>query len=331
MSSLTGLFPIVVEITKRIDCWPVWKILFPQQKFNVDRLPWQKKILFFVAVTLLVYLTCFFYCPGGMIGFDWIHFWSKSLNPSHYPPWTAWFLPFANWNLFIGITVGGFSVLVFSRATSKKSAIISFFCLPFLWLVLLGQIDGIATSGLVALPLTIPIALIKPQITIFALLSKRSFLLLTIIFLLISFCVFGFWPSAMLSVTTIQSFNRAEQNIGLGGWWTILALIGLWFSRGDMDMMMLCGAVAVPYLIPYHLFPTVPAVSRLPPWAAMVAALTSWLPLSANWIGPKGWWLGWIYVAWVWCYLAIDRYRNTRVFQQVHQLFKQIKWTLKIR
>ena len=63
------------------------------------------------------------------------------------------------------------------------------------------------------------------------------------------------------------------------------------------------------------------------PLAALVAALTSWLPLSANWIGPAGWWLGWIYVAWVWGNLAVERYADAPVIQHVHQLFsKQIKW-----
>ena len=158
--------------------------------------------------------------------------------------------------------------MVLSRNRYPASAVLSFFCLPFFWILLLGQIDGVAAAGLIALPWSIPLALIKPQITLFAMFSKRSIFICTVVFILISFMIFGFWPSAMINVESYQAYNRAEQNIGLGGWWTILALIGLWFSRGDMDMMMLAGVVAVPYLIPYHLFPTVPAVSRLKPWAA---------------------------------------------------------------
>lgn len=327
MSSPSGPFADLAEVARRIDRWSVWALLFPQPKSAGDRLSWSKKLLIFGAVTALAYLACFFYRPGGMIGFDWIHYWSYNRAQPFYPPWAAWLPPFTNWNLFIGLTIGGFSLLVLSRSRHILSALFSFFCLPFLWIVLIGQIDGIVASGLIALPLTIPIALIKPQITLFALLSRRSWLLWTGLFLLASFLIFGFWPAAMLSVETTQSLSRAEQNIGLGGWWTLLALIGLWLSRGDMDMMMLSGAVAVPYLIPYHLFPTVPAVSRLRPWAALVAALTSWLPLSANWIGPAGWWLGWIYVAWVWGNLAAERYADAPVIQQVHQLFaRQIKW-----
>ena len=327
MSSPSGPFANLAGVARRIDRWPVWALLFPRPKSGGDRLSLSKKIVVFGAVTALAYLACYFYRPGGMIGFDWIHFWSKSYIPSYYPPWTAWFLPLTGWNILIGISISGFAVLVAIRSSHLTSSILSFFCLPFFWVLLTGQIDGLATSGLVGLPLTIPLALIKPQLLVFALFSKRSYFIFVIVFLFITFTIFGFWPNSIMSMGSYQLLNRAEQNIGLGGWWTLLALVGLWFSRGDMDMMMLSGAVAVPYLIPYHLFPTVPAVSRLRPWAALVAALTSWLPLSANWIGPAGWWLGWIYVAWVWGNLAVERYADAPVIQHVHQLFsKQIKW-----
>jgi hypothetical protein len=102
--------------------------------------------------------------------------------------------------------------------------------------------------------------------------------------------------------------DRASQDISIGLIGIPLSLVLMWFSRGDMDMLMLAGATCVPYLIPYHLMPAAPAIARLKPWKAVVAGLLSWLPLSANWIGPSGWWLGWLFVAWLWLNLAARRY-----------------------
>ncbi len=244
-----------MNTAKRIESWPLWEVFFPQPVNTHEDLSLIKKTGLLIMVSGLASLLGFFLKPGGMIGFDWLHFWSTGINPPHYPPWNSWLLPFLNWNLMVGITIGGFTVLVISRFKHLPSAIASFFCLPFLWILLLGQIDGIATAGLVALPLTIPIALIKPQVTLFAMFSKRSIFIYTALFLLLSFAVFGFWPTSMMNVESVQTVHRAEQNIGLGGWWTVLALIGLWFSRGDMDMMMLAGTVALPYFNSLSPFP----------------------------------------------------------------------------
>jgi hypothetical protein len=61
-------------------------------------------------------------------------------------------------------------------------------------------------------------------------------------------------------------------------------------------------------LIPYNLLPVIPSIARLKPLPAALAMLLSWLPLSANWLGPKGWWLGWFFVVWLWAMLAVERY-----------------------
>lgn len=76
-------------------------------------------------------------------------------------------------------------------------------------------------------------------------------------------------------------------------------------------MLMLAGAFATPYLLPYGLIVVAPSVARLTPRAALLALALSWTPLLANWIGPTGWWLGWLFVAWLWMSLAAIRYPNT--------------------
>jgi hypothetical protein len=87
-----------------------------------------------------------------------------------------------------------------------------------------------------------------------------------------------------------------------------VALPLFWFSRGDMDMLMVAGAFMTPHLIPYNLMPVAPAIARLRPALAGLTMVCSWLSLSANWLGPAGWWLGWLAVIVLWLGLAYDRY-----------------------
>jgi hypothetical protein len=97
-------------------------------------------------------------------------------------------------------------------------------------------------------------------------------------------------------------------DISLHGYGLPLALLMFWVSRGDMDMLMLSGAFATVYLLPYNLLPVVPAIARLRPRTAVLAMLFSWLPFSANWLGPRGWWLGWAFIGLLWLSLAAARY-----------------------
>ena len=119
----------------------------------------------------------------------------------------------------------------------------------------------------------------------------------------------------MFSVWTIHEEGKYVNDISLGLLGIPIALILLWFSRGDLDMLMAAGVFATPYLLPYNLILLVPAISRLNPLAAIIASLISWLPFSANWIN-RGWFLGWIFICWTWYHLAKSRYPDFRVINK---------------
>jgi hypothetical protein len=127
----------------------------------------------------------------------------------------------------------------------------------------------------------------------------------------LSLIIWGLWPLRLFSINSYFGEGRYEQDISIGLWGILIALPLMWFSRGDIDMLMLAGAFVSPHLIFYNLLPVVPAIARLKPASAAVAALFSWLPLSANWFGPIGWWLGWLFVGWLWISLFFDRYPET--------------------
>jgi hypothetical protein len=117
-------------------------------------------------------------------------------------------------------------------------------------------------------------------------------------FVLLSFVFWGFWPLQLHSYYT-EHLDAAKwpQYIGLGLWGLPLAALVLWAVPGwNTDKLMLAGAFILPTLIPYQLFPLMPAIARLPWWLAWIVALASWLPFTANWLGGLGWWLTWVSV-----------------------------------
>lgn len=271
------------------------------------------------GLTLLFSLLGYLVPPGGMIGFDWVHFFGVGRIPEFYPPWTQSILSFFTWPLLIGVTLAGFTLAVIKRAVHPISAAAGFLCLPLLWTILIGQLEGIVVFGLLGIPWLAPLVLVKPQVSVFAFLAHRKFMLVLLLFFILSLFIWGFWPAQMLAVETYYAEGRYPQNIGLGLWGLPLAILLFWFSRGDMDLLMLSGAFLIPHLIPYNLLPVVPAVARLRPRHAWIAAFLSWLPFTANWIGPLGWWLGWFFVLWLW----VQVFRVScpeRIFRLIHWL-----------
>ncbi len=106
-----------------------------------------------------------------------------------------------------------------------------------------------------------------------------------------SLLVWENWVSTMLAVESFYAEWRYPQNIALGAWGLLLFLATVWFSRGDMDMLMASGAFISPHRFFYNL----------------LAVVFSWMTLSSNWPGSWGWWLGRGFVPWVWLNLAAMR------------------------
>ncbi len=245
---------------------------------------------------------------NGFSGFDWVHVFSRGGVPPFYPPWGADVVRWLTWPLLFGVTMAATCLAVIKRAVHPLSLALALLALPLWWTLFLGQLEGLVTLGLLGLPWLVPLALIKPQVSAFACGARRSYLVGAAIFLAISLLIWGPWPLRMLSTSQYYAEGRYATDISLGWWGAVVALPMLWYSRGDMDMLMLAGAFMTPHLLPYNLLPVVPAVARLRPRAAALAGLFSWLPFSANWLGPGGWWLGWVFIGFVWLCLAARRY-----------------------
>ena len=283
-------------------------VLFPNQSIYNQNLSKKELFILFLVFLFTFSLLGFVIKPGGFIGFDWVHFFSQGSIPPFYPPWGKVIIQYLSWPLLVGLTLASFGIAAVRRAVHPVSLVVSFFALPLMWTIFLGQLEGISLLGLLWMPWLVPLALIKPQVAIFAFLSKKKYLIILFLFLLLSLFIWGLWPMKTLNVESFYEEGRYVQNIGLGWWGLPLALFMMWKSRGDMDMLMLSGCFFLPHLIPYNLLPLTPAIARLSPKKAGFAFLLSWSPFLANYIGPIGWWFGWLLIIWLWLSLAIKRY-----------------------
>ena len=295
--------------------------LFPDISIHAREIAGWLQAILFIVFTVLFTLLGRLLPLGGYIGFDWYTFYSQGRAPVFYPPWTHIIISLLSWELLIGVTLAGFSLAVIRRSKHPVSVISALLCLPLLWTIFLGQLEGIVVAGLLVMPWLAPLALIKPQVSIFAFLAKRSYLVVVILFLILTIIIWGMWPLRTLNVESFYNDGRYPQNIGLGWWALPISLVLLWFSRGDMDMLMISGCFMLPHLIPYNLLPIAPAIARLKPKASILAFIFSWLPFSANWFGPKGWWLGWIFILWLWFNIAAQRYPKSKASQWLLRYF----------
>jgi len=298
------------KINDRLTKWS--DKFFPAQEIYQQEYSFQKQLALFASLTVVFSMLGYFFPADGFIGFDWIHFFEQANLPAFYPPWAELIIAPLSWAILIGITLSSFTIAILKRAIHPVSAVAAYFTLPLFWTLFLGQVDGLLILGLLGLPWLTPLAIIKPQVTVFALLARRSYLVGLVLCLLLSFLLWGFWPLDMFSIWTIHEEGKYVNDISLGLWGLPISIILLWFSRGDQDMLMAAGVFSTPYLLPYNLLPLVPAIARLNPIAALIACLLSWLPFSANWIN-KGWYLGWIFILLLWFQLARKRYPNSKI------------------
>ena len=97
-------------------------------------------------------------------------------------------------------------------------------------------------------------------------------------------------------------------DISLHGFGVPLALLMFWVSRGDMDLLMLSGAFATLYLLPYNLLPVVPAIARLRPRSALLATCCRGCRSQPTGWGSAAGGSGWVFIGFLWLCLVAARY-----------------------
>ena len=249
------------------------------------------------------------YSIGSFIptGFDWQIFFGAGRAPAFFVPWVHWILPFLNWSLVVALTIIALGWATWKRKGSPLTLFLVLTSLPTMWTLFLGQIDGLALLGLLLMPFGVPLALLKPQLTTFAMFKNRQWFIAAAIFGIVSVLIWGWWPLNLIARTGSEWKEIQPQDISLFPWSIPFVLPLLWFSRGDDDMLMSAGSLITPLLIPYHFIVIMPSLARVSLRWQIALWILSWLPLSANWLGPLGWRFGNIFSIVLWLGLFYAR------------------------
>ncbi len=301
-------------IMDRFQRWQ--QILFPEQEIYVHKWSLCQQTAVFMALSIFFWGVGHLIPVNDYIAFDWVRIFSQGRFPPFYPPWDELTTQWLTWPLLFGVSIASIVLSIMKRSTHVVSSLAALLALPVFWTIFLGQLEGLVALGLLGLPWLVPLALLKPQVSVFALGAKPTYLVAGVLWLAISLVIWGLWPARMLAVNSYFAEGRYVQDIAIGAAGVFLALPMFWLSRGDMDMLMLSGAFVTLHLIPYNMLPFTFAIARLKPVPALIACLLSWLPFSANWLGDWGWWLGWLYVIWLWGCLATYRYFGVKWIQR---------------
>jgi hypothetical protein len=242
------------------------------------------------------------YMLGSFIptGFDWQVFFGAGRAPSFFVPWVHWILPFLNWSLVVALTLIALGWATWQRKGSLPTLFFVLTSLPTMWTLFLGQLDGLALLGLLIMPLGAPLALLKPQLTTFAMLKNRQWFIAAAILGIISVVIWGGWPLNLIARAGSEWKEIQPQDISLFPWSIPFVLPMLWLSRGDEDMLMSAGSLVTPLLVPYHFIVILPGLARLSLGWQFALWILSWMPLSANWIGPIGWRFGNVFSLILW-------------------------------
>ena len=233
-------------------------------------------------------------------GFDWVIFFSKGAVSPVWTPWTPVILKFLNWPLVVAITLFAIIYRAFRYNRSPWPIALAVLSLPTMWVLYLGNLDGLVLAGLLLLPWGVPLAAMKPQLAAFALLAKKSSIVAGVVWGVISLAIWGLWPLNFMNTLTPDWRVEWVQDISMFPWGIFIALPLLWLSRGDEDLLMAAGSFVTPHLFPYHFILLMPSLARMNPIWMVVTWFVSWTPLLANWVGPIGWRMGNVLAACIW-------------------------------
>jgi hypothetical protein len=332
---------------------------------------WRQLVIYLLIAAAIGALASFL-----SVGFDYRFVFGPHKFPIFYVPWTDGLMYLLPWPAIVALTVLALIIGVQRHRGSPGTIVLALFSLPTIWVLLLGQLEGVALLGLLLmpwsvpvrllerrgrfgrrewitlalfmaatviaavilirdqgplyyevspilgkqpqigvallllLPWVVPVALLKPQLTAFAMLARKNWLITTILWVALSIVIWGFWlPN--LDARLAPGIRAAQpQDVSLFPYSLLIAVPMLWLARGDAEMLMAAGALAVPTVHPYQYIVLMPALARLPLGLRLLCWLSSFLPLTANYFGPAWWLTGNIFPLLLWLCLLWQRRRQ---------------------
>jgi hypothetical protein len=209
-----------------------------------------------------------------------------------YPPWiTILVLPVRSMAIAKALT---FTALAFSlwRSSAKPlHYLLAFTSMPLYGNLWLSQYEFIPLFGLTLLPWGLPLAITKPQVAAWGVMAwwlrqpnKLKIAVAVIGGVLLSFLIYGWWPSRLQTPTTIDTiYNLSAWYWGgpLMGLIAVVAAFAVTLKTRDMDQAMALGALATPYIQDHSYLLLLPALVRLSGWRLFGVWLTTWFGIAA--------------------------------------------------
>ncbi|MCD6401192.1 MAG: hypothetical protein J7L73_04610, partial [Anaerolineales bacterium] len=238
----------------------MWSLLSKQQ-FTSWLIPTKKETLSGIRLFILIIFGGIILAPIvsllPMLGLDWLYFFndpnftSTSLTNA-YPPFASLFinlLTWMNWRHSLAL-LNSLTLVTIALATwkngGKYGSIMLTLMSPAVWFVMwIGHPDALCLLGLITG--FIPLALIKPQLTIFSMFSNRKLLIWTILFLIITLVI---WPGWIVKLQSATIHHRLAFGWFVTGWPILVIGVLMLLGAGkDPYRLMAAGLLASPYLM----------------------------------------------------------------------------------
>jgi hypothetical protein len=216
-----------------------------------------------------------------------------------YPPWIT-LLVFSVRSVAIAnaLTLTALAFALWRYNAKPIHYLLAFTSMPLYANLWLSQYEFIPLFGIILLPWSLPLAITKPQVAAWGVLawwlrqpSKWKIAGAVMLGVLLSFLVYGWWPSRLQTPTTLHTYYNLSAWYWGGTIAGVIAVIAaLWVAcrTRDVDQAMALGALATPYIQSHSYLLLLPALARLSGWRLILVWLTSWSGL-ATLVGGDAW------------------------------------------
>jgi hypothetical protein len=244
-----------------------------------------------------------------MAGFDWHFFFRPSGNDlgfniwsptSPYPPFTAYILwpltiiePWrAGLGLLNALTLMTVVMGTWTAGGRWESIVLACLSLPLFFSWWIGHPDALALLGV--LTGLVPLALIKPQLTIWPMLAERRKLISVGAWLALSVIIWGLWFTRFgQMVSTARPTNLGWRTLG----WPLI-LVGLALAAGagkNPYHWLAAGVFLTPYTQSYQWVVLIPALGAAVGWRKVALWAASWILFVGVGLGGRWQYLNLIY------------------------------------
>jgi hypothetical protein len=271
-----------------------------------------------------------------LVGWDWYYFFNAN-NPVYnifskncaYPPFAQYIIQLFTWmdwrtslGLLNSITIMSITIATWKNG-GKYFSIVFALTMPPLWFLMwVGHPDGLVLLGLITG--IIPLIIMKPILSVFALLSKRNLFIWSIVFVVISLLIWPDWFTSMGNATMGHETDIGWAKMG----WPLLILGGLLVAGAGKDpyRLMAAGCFITPYLMPYHMTLIIPAVGKTRGWRQIVVWLSSWFVFLGTGLQGNGQFLSFVFPLTIYLLTGSVESYLQNVRENIHQIVNLIRY-----